>query len=320
MDDNLRDQKYLSAYMVDAFKRSSPRDDMTLKIHHDSILEGHLPNISIDFKQQSHDFLFGHTPFNPKDAEELVRDKWSMYQKTKDALPWPHTEMLHKTSKKTTDDVTAEIITKINDPEHPFTFPLVLKPNRGSLSRNVHIAHDEDELHSAIKSVRSEGSQGALMLIQEYLGDDDGFYPEFRAVCFDGKAIITFDRRTDQDIPADVLTDPGHWPGVALSEVKDEKILNQMNDIAAYLKEEHGVSYIAFDMKRDREGNVWVMEGNTSPMGYYRIENDLPEGRERITELTDLMIAKIQATTAPPANAANDENYRANNDQSMEIA
>ncbi len=289
--DNPRDPKYLASYIIDAHKRRGD-DALQLSVNYEPLHES--PSVKVIFEERSADFEFGHTPFNPEGAERLVRDKWSLYRKTQDELPWPHTESVHKTSARTNQDIRDDVVRKIADPGHPFEFPIVLKPNKGSLSRNVFIANDENELLESIQTVRNDGSNGALMLIQQYLGDEQGLFREIRGICLDGETVIAYEKATDQDIPRELVTNPAHWPGVKRHAVDDAEIIQQIDDIAQHLYQEHGVSYIAFDTKCDRDGNIWLIEGNSAPMGLYYVEHELENGSERIRTLTDKMLDKVK--------------------------
>ena len=144
------------------------------------------------------------------------------------------------------------------------------------------------------QTIRGEYGQGDKMLVQQYLGDENGIFREIRGICLDGECMLAYERVTDQDIPRDVLTNPSAWPGAKRQEVNDPDITAQIEKLAEHLYYQHGVSYVAFDMKCDRHGRMWLMEGNIAPMGLDDLERDLPNGRAFIEKLTNRMIDKIK--------------------------
>lgn len=242
-------------------------------------------------------FGFGHTPFNTKEAERLISDKWEMYQTLGHALPLPYTDIVAKSDPRSDHDIAADIAAKALDASTPLSFPLVVKPSAGSLSRNVFIVKDQDQFMQAIHANRADSSNGDGILVQQYLGDAQGLFTEMRAICLDGRTHVAFDRTTEADIPDEVLTDPALWPGVALTEIHDPAVLAQIDVIAEHLYENYGVSYVTFDMKRDRAGKVWVLEGNVAAMGMEAMQYGLKNGRSLVPGLAEKMLNKVVASS-----------------------
>lgn len=107
--------------------------------------------------------------------------------------------------------------------------------------------------------------------------------------------MIAYERTTTQPIPDNVLTDPAHWPGVVRREVTDPAIIEQIDSIADRLHEDYGVCYVAFDMKCDRDGKMWVLEGNVAPLGLDEIERQMPNGGALIHAMAEKMLDKVMA-------------------------
>ncbi|MCB9976167.1 MAG: hypothetical protein H6858_01050 [Rhodospirillales bacterium] len=297
MDDE-EGRKYLAHYMIEAWRRRGGDSFMPATIRRESFSES--PEITFHTANGDFRFGFGKTPFNTADADLLISDKWRMFQTLGNALPLPFTERIGKRDVRGDAEIAAGIVAKTEDPGHPFSFPLIVKPSEGSLSRHVYIARDEQELVHALRENRSDTSYGDGVLIQQFLGDEQGLFTEMRAICLDGRTQIAFDRTTDQDIPAGVLTDPAQWPGVRLRENLDIVVLAQIDVIAEYLYENYGVSYVTFDMKRDRAGRVWIVEGNVAAMGLDVMERDLMNGRRIVPGLAEKMLDKVVAAGLTP--------------------
>ncbi len=286
-----QDEKYLASYMIDAWRRRRD-DDLSASINHDPICES--PEVTIEFGQASSRFAFGLTPFNSEHGSALVSNKSELVKASYEHMLCPMTDIYDKRSDLSHEDIRDEILQNIRGKGHPFQFPIVLKPSHGSLSRNVHIAKDEEHLLRAIKSIRSEYGQGDQMLVQQFIGDEQGLFREVRGICLDGECLVAYERKTDEVIPEDKIAVPYAWPGVYREQIEDPEIIEQIEKLAEHLYYQHGVSYVAFDMKCDRFGRMWLLEGNISPMELADIEHDLPNGRAIIQDMTDRMIDKIK--------------------------
>lgn len=283
--------KYLASYIIDAWRARGGRDLIPAKINRESFCDS--PEVVFDVGGEEKRFFFGKTPFNDEAASETVSDKWKLYRTLRDEIPLPYTEYVSKKDERRDADIRDAVLKKIADPQHDFSFPLIVKPSGGSLSRNVFIARDVEQLDRAIASNRADPDNGPGILFQQYLGDSQGLFREIRGICLDGKTMIAYDRVTHMDIPDDVVTDPAHWPGVVRREVNEPDIIAQIDAIAEHLYENYGVSYVAFDMKCDREGRMWVLEGNVAPLGLDEIERQMPNGGALIRAMTGKMLDKV---------------------------
>ncbi|MCB1592001.1 MAG: hypothetical protein KDI90_06070 [Alphaproteobacteria bacterium] len=293
LDDEISHDKYLASYMIDAWRRKGGPNIIPASIHRDSFCGS--PEVTFAQDGQELKFFFGRTPFNSPESERLISDKWDMFRTLQDEIPLPHTEYVSKTDPRSDVGIRDSVVRLINAPEHPFSFPLVVKPSEGSLSCNVHIVKNPCELERAIFLNRTDMSNGPGILFQEFLGDGRQLFPEIRGVCLDGEVMIAYDRVTQHDIPDDLLTNPSHWPGVLRREVTDPKVLDQIQCIAEHLYDAYGLSYVAFDMKCDKEGRLWVLEGNVAPLGLDEVERQLKNGPALVTRLADKMFDKVLA-------------------------
>lgn len=280
--------------MIDAWRAHKDEDpDLKAQIHREPLFES--PEVTFQFAQNSQDyrFIFGKTPFNSDDTNSFINNKWALYETLHDSIPFPHTEAMAKKSDQSHDNIRDSITAKINDPEHPFSLPIILKPNSGSLSVNVFVVEDEEQLLPAIKAIREDSDHGDQLLVQQYLGDENGPFQEIRAICLDGKGAIVFEKNTD-NATRGVLANPIYWDGAIPKEITDPDILQQIDAIATRLHNDHGASYVGFDLMHDNEGRIWVLEANAAPMGLEKVEREMPNGRHLIDDLTNRMLEKIK--------------------------
>ena len=288
-------RKYLAHYMIDAWRRRGAGSFIPATIRRESFCES--PEITFHHGGEDFRFAFGHTPFNSPQAERLISDKWQMFQTLRDELPLPYTETIAKNDPRSDAEISESVVSQTSDKWHPFSFPVVVKPSEGSLSRNVFIAKDREQLIQAIHANRMDSSNGHGILFQQYLGDEQGLFREIRGLCFDGKTRLAYERTPPETLSSaqSLVSDPAMiaQPGVVRGEVTDPAILAQIDAIAEHLYENYGVAYIAFDMKCDRSGKMWVLEGNVAPMGLDAIEREIPNSRLFLRNLTDDMLDKV---------------------------
>lgn len=281
-------RKFLASYLVTAYNRAKPNDS-NIKVTRDPVCDS--PSVTIEFANKSYSFMFGRTPFNSESAQEFIDNKWKVYQALQGRFPVPYTEAIAKNDATDTKNLKSRLLGKINNPDNPLKFPIVLKPNMGSLGKDVFIVDSPENIEDSLNRIRSNKESGRYILMQQFMGDCDGAFTEMRAICLDGRSQIVFERKLNY-ADDDYITDLVEADNV-VSHIEDDYIINQIDQIAQHLYDTYDVSYVAFDLKCDRQNKIWVLEGNSSPTGLSRIELELSNGRELIDNLTDKMIQKM---------------------------
>lgn len=234
-------------------------------------------------------FSGGQTPFNSAQANRFINDKWEVSQALRIRTNTPHTEKFEKDSVLSNDEMVAEIMVKIESETHPFNFPIVIKPNNGSLSENVFIVKNESTLRYAIETARCKDRNGDKVLVQQYIGPAK----EYRAICLDGQCIFAYEKNIDDAVESQE-PNPIYRQGSKAVLVVNPALLKQFSDIATGLHQDHGVQYVGLDIRVDENNMSWVLEGNSSPMGLKRVIWDIENGRDIIDSLCDRMISKMQ--------------------------
>jgi len=268
-------QSYMYSYLKNELE-GNESVELNPKGHLEATIDG------IHFK-----FNGSNAPFNSEESNLFINDKWALFERIKWKINTPHTEAFSKSHSKA--DIFDELIAKIESETHPFTFPIVIKPNNGSLSKNVHIVQNEEELRIAIANNKEDLDNGELILAQQYIGPAK----EYRAICLDGKCVFAFEKNIDMAYPSD-RANPIYQVGSKAIITDDNDILSQFEDIADHLKKEHGVNYVGLDLRMDENDQIWLLEGNSSPMGLKRITIDVENGRQIISNLCALMLKKLR--------------------------
>jgi len=273
----------LTSYLYSAVKRAQ-RQGMSIKSEATPIGQDYtVDNVCFSFSG-------GQTPFNSDQANHFINDKWEVSQALRIRTNTPHTENFEKNSAFCNDEIVADLMQKINSESHPFYFPLVIKPNNGSLSENVYIVEDEDALRSAIETVRQNDQNGSMVLAQQYIGPAK----EYRVICLDGQCLLAYEKNIDDAPITATEPNPIYRQGSKVVLVEDPALLSQFTDIAMGLYQDHGVQYVGLDIRVDANDLAWVIEGNSSPMGLKRVIWDIEDGRAIIDNLCDKMISKMQ--------------------------
>lgn len=269
----------LQSYMY-SYLRSRLEDNESIKLDPKGHLEVTIDSVHFEFNGSN-------TPFNSKESISFINDKWHLFEKIKWKANTPHTEAFSKNHGKA--DIFDELMAKIESETHPFTFPVVIKPNNGSLSKNVHIVQNEEGLRIAIASNKEDLDNGELILAQQYIGPAR----EYRAICLDGKCVFAYEKNIDTASPSDTAN-PIYQVGSKAIITDDNNILRQFGDIADHLKKEHSVNYVGLDLRIDENDQIWLLEGNSSPMGFKRITIDIENGKQIVSNLCELMLQKMR--------------------------
>jgi len=272
----------LQAYIY-SYLKNKLQDEESIHFDHDGNLEIRIAGLPFNF--------FGSTsPFNSRTVANFINDKWALYDSAKLRINVPYTESFVK---KECDDekLTDTVLEKVESKTHPFSFPLIIKPNNGSLSSNVYIAHNREELYNAINANRIDNDNGELILIQQYIGPAE----EYRAICFNGSCVFAYEKNIDEANESTSLN-PIYWNGSKARIVDNQALLDQFSVISEYLFKEHRVTYVGMDLRIDDNKQVWLLEGNNAPMGLRRVVLDTENGKDMIDSLCDRMIADMRQT------------------------
>ncbi len=277
-------RQYLASFV---YRAAKAREGFSAVAEHDGISES--PRVTVENGGLTNVFFFGSTPFNTPAARKIIDDKWTLYRAAQGHVPRPHTEAFLKNDPRSNEDVLASIMGHIEDDAHRLNFPIILKPNSGSLAKDVFLANSPEEALHAISTIRQNTSWGDYLLAQQYLGDEQGPFPEVRAMCLDGECLIMYERTIDQADDADAAI----WGGETIQATENPLLKAQAQRLARHLHQIHDISYIGLDLKVDREGRIWLLEGNSSPMGLEKIKNQIPNGQALIDNLTDRILDKL---------------------------
>lgn len=236
------------------------------------------------------EFVYGYPNkmlFNNRAPKDFIDNKVKLMDAMSQYFHVPETLIFSKKTTWSSSMVFNKVLERIQDPDSAIKFPIILKPDHDSRSRGVNIISDQDALYQVLSNLKPEEFRGDNILVQQCINSAD----EYRALFFKGKCYAAYSRYPFNNILGVVGDDERHL-------LQDSKSLSDLDKMAAYLYNDFNVEYIGLDVRRDREGALWVLEGNSSPMGLDILENEIPDGMEIVDSLSFDMIAFLKEKAA----------------------
>lgn len=212
-----------------------------------------------------HFFIRNNSPINSSTAHRIAKDKDLSYTLLKDkpfTLPWigildPESEY------NLNSDYTYGTAMK-NFKSSALSFPLVLKPNMGSLGRNVLLITTLSQLQDGLQRIfRDPKSSEYLAVAQEYVEIDE----EYRVITLDGKIKLAYLKDTrGADFTGNLS--PLHWEGAKAVNIELDTISvdSPMRQIASEVFIETQIRYSGLDIVKTISGEYKLLEINSHPM------------------------------------------------------
>lgn len=208
-------------------------------------------------------FQQNRTPFNDESIAGICRDKGHTYHLLKDAVQMPKTlefldpEVDNRYSRYLKfhdyDAVFAEI-------EAHLDYPVVIKPNRGALGRNVALCRNREEVQTAMRTVFNKEQRGYdyVALVQQFIPTKR----EYRLVAFRGQPLLTYERFLGVS-----ETKLRYWEnpeGKAL-HVTDDDIIAPLWESVKATFDVIPAGWIGFDISAAKDGQHYLFELNSGP-------------------------------------------------------
>ncbi|MFT4924564.1 MAG: glutathione synthase/RimK-type ligase-like ATP-grasp enzyme [Phenylobacterium sp.] len=237
--------------------------------------------------KDSHFFQLNRTPFNTESMAALGRDKEHQYEMLKDQVNMPKTmgfldyTVGEEYQQYLTHHSLVDIIATI---ESNFSYPLVIKKNRGALGIHVFLCHNRDEVTTAIHTVfdRNSPEYDYVVLAQQYIKTK----LEMRVIFFDGKPVLSYERHF-----AKVEFGARYWEtdeGKALT-VDDNELINQAAERFKPAVTLPGLRFVGLDIIIDEQDNFYLIELNSGP----KVKNYITShGDKAVVEMYRKVLAK----------------------------
>lgn len=212
-----------------------------------------------------HVFVNWSTPLNPQSVVNLCKDKGYFYTFYKDVIQMPVTHAfldpsLHEKYSNYIEQADVPgIVTAIDE---AYDYPIIIKKNRGSCGSNVFKVDDAHDAARLIARVFDKNTKAYdyVVLAQEYIDIDI----EYRVVFLDGVCQFAYVKNTDDAVMTDNIS-PLHWSGSRALLVNEPDELKVLQDFCTPVFEKMAIPYCGLDVARDKSGQHWLIEANSSP-------------------------------------------------------
>ena len=245
---------------IETLKEACKREGLEYQNYHAS---GNLFTIEIHGKR----FVFANwtTPVTPQSIRLLCADKDYFYSVFEKVIKMPQTRAFFNpySDKKYTKYLAEKTIYEIIEViEAEYSYPLIIKKNKGSWGSNVFKVNDRRELESAILAVYNANSSkfDFVCLAQEYIEID----VEYRIVYLNGKYQFGYEKITEGATFTDNLS-PLHWEGSRAALVRAPEMIARIEAFCAPLFKFLMIPYCGLDIALDKNGELWLIEANSSP-------------------------------------------------------
>lgn len=151
----------------------------------------------------------------------------------------------------------------VTDVEQKFSYPLVVKRNRGSMAERVYLETNHDALEKRLHELcEDSGRFENVLLIQEFVSG-----PEYRIVASEDRLLIAYEKKGDM-IYGEENLNPLHQTDGQAVKVKDPELIQSMKSITKQVAKVLDLGFYAIDLILGKEGFT-VLEVNPNPICFF---------------------------------------------------
>lgn len=224
-------------------------------------------------EQHRYPFANWTTPLNSLSVSRLCDDKQYFYEYFKSCILMPKTLGYlnpideHRYANYIKYFNVEQIVENI---ELNFSYPVIIKKNRGSLGVSVFKCETQQEvLDSLLKIyVRETKTGDYIALAQDYIKIDQ----EYRVLFLDGELHCAYEKNI-QDATYIGNLSPLHWEGSIAKLVHDPTLLERFQQFCKPLFQYGELRYVGLDIALDTDNNLWLIEANSAPGVDYLIRD-----------------------------------------------
>ena len=232
-------------------------------------------------------FTIGTTPFNSHSIVTLCKDKEFFYNYYKETLRMPKTkgflnpncnpEYQNLVKYKSYADI-------IKETEKNFSYPLIVKMNRGSQGKCVFKVQNQSQFKEALSEIYKEDY---IALTQECVD----IKSEYRVIFLDKKLLFAYKKNNEHAKFVGNIS-PLHFEGAFAEIVTKPNLLNAFDKFIQPLLAKKNIRYLGADIVLDKNNLMWLIEGNCSPGFDYLLQN--PKGKDLLKGLYTEMFKSLE--------------------------
>ncbi len=262
--------------------------------------------VEVCLAEQSYLFVNWTTPLNSQSIRQLCRDKDYFYHFFAQTIRMPTTmaflnpacnqKYTHYLQAKSIAEITAIV-------EQAFSYPMIVKKNSGSWGTNVFRVDHPMGLDEALRVVFDlhSAAYDYIALVQELIQ----IHREYRVVYLHRALAFAYEKSTDGARYTGNLS-PLHWENAKAIPVSDPVMLQEIDMFCQPLFERLAIPFCGLDIARDRQGEWWLIEANSSPGFDHLIAAG---GEPQVIQLYQEMLLQLRrlhpTPTATPATPPN---------------
>lgn len=240
--------------------------------------------IEVDLKNnhKTH-FLHNIVPLSNQTDARIASDKEYTYHLLKNVLNIPVTRAF--LDPNVIDEYKEYMYQKniqqiIEDIKEHFTFPLIIKRNRGSTGNNVFACNNATEIESLLKIIFNKQSihYDYVALAQEKINIKE----EYRVIILNGKVKFAYIKDNSNAQFTGNLS-PLHWKGAKAILLEDFDFrLKQLQTFVDILYKSFAIPFAGLDIALDFHNRLWLIEINSQPsFGHFIADN----GEKKVIDL-----------------------------------
>lgn len=184
-----------------------------------------------------------------------------------------------------------DIESVVADIEGRFGYPVIVKPNTGSVSRHVFKATSRGELAGGVEAIfaHADGSEDCL-IAQEYLE----FEHEYRGIFVHGELVMLYEK-TDSAAPGVRGGGPLEWSDVMDQLVADPVIRDHLKETFAPVLSGLRIEYTGADIGVMADGSVYLIELNSNPRFSRVLKNTGSAGQNALKAVFLKVLERVQS-------------------------
>ena len=232
-------------------------------------------------------FLRNKHPFNDYVSARLAEDKGYQFELfTRSGLPTPKTEQVFNPFADDRFDRYKNhqsVDQAVDDIESRFSYPLLVKRYRSSVSQGVFLESDGASLRARMRMLfENSGYLDNILLIQSLVCG-----PEYRIVASQGELLLAYEKRCDEGLSPGCLNPLHQTTGRAVKLTNPER-LDAMKELTRRVSEVIDLGFYAIDLIDGRDGYS-ILELNPNPFCYFYNRDN---GREDFVSIYEFLLEK----------------------------
>lgn len=224
-------------------------------------------------------FEVNKTPLNTEVEYGICKDKMHSYELLNKYVNMPKTipfldfEIEEKYKKYLAYDSIESALSEI---EVRLDYPAIIKPNKGALGSNVYFCENHEQVASSFSTIFNKKSKDYdyIALAQQFIYQKF----EYRLVCVHGNPFLLYQRGSGGR-----RFNAKYWEaGEVANLIDDEPLTQELFDFVKPVFTQIRLGLVGFDIIRDKNDELYLIELNSSPKFDHVIEGG---GRDQVVEV-----------------------------------